>query len=174
MAVYYKEGTYTASILSHTFAPGKFGVQLVIEIEPFVDGNIYKRTVFLPFLDEQGNPAKYADKTIEVLQSIGYYDDPSRLDNQSANPISLVGTEITAYCKHTGGKERWYINTPREQVEREVVDKNTLRKLDALFGRQLKKPKAATAKPALAPVQTVEEVNAELAFEPELNDDVPF
>lgn len=147
MANYYQEGNYEATILSHTFTPGKFGVQLVIEIEPHVEGNAYPRTVYLAFLDESGNPAKHIDETIAALAAMDYTDIPSRLDKQSKNPASLIGTEIKVTCKYNkDGKERWYINTPRAELE--AVDSGTLRKLDALFGKQLKGAKPVDAKAA--------------------------
>jgi len=161
-APYYSEGNYQATIRSHTFTPGQYGVQLVIGIEPVVDVEAYPRTVYLPFLDAEENPDKNIDRTISALNSIGYADNPSRLDPQSDNPASLIGTEITVTCKYNkDGKERWYIKTPREECE--PVAKTTLRKLDALFGKELKKgkPVAATAKTTKEmKADTVAEMNA--------------
>ena len=190
MAIYYGEGTYQATILSHTFTPSDYGVQLSVVIEPIVDGEAKPRTVYLAFLDAEGNPSEYSDKTVEVLQTLGYSDDPSRLDANSDNPVSLVGVECTAYCKHKDGKERWYINTPRANLE--PVEPKILKRLDVLFGKQLKKS-TSTPTPTKAPIvggpitpatrkvlekakvdtsanADIDAANAELAG----NDDIPF
>lgn len=186
---YYAEGDYTATIISHTFAPGEYGVQLVIGIEPNVEAQMYPRTIYLPFLDKDENPDKNYERTIAALNHIGYADNPSRLDKDSDNPASLVGNEIDVVCKYSNaGKERWFIKTPRE--EREPVGKAMLRKLDSLFGKELKKGAAAQVKTPEPSKQSftadarkvVEEAKSKMATkkaestEPvtEEGDDIPF
>jgi hypothetical protein len=167
---YYAEGDYTATITSHTFTPGQYGVQLVIGIEPHVEGNAYPRTIYLPFLDVDGNPDKNIERTIAALAEIGYHDAPSRLDAGSENPVSLIGNEIGARCNYNkDGRERWYIKTEREPLA--AVDKPTLRRLDALFGKQLRAAKTKDGPPSAKNPPAVDP-NAEL--QNAANDESPF
>jgi hypothetical protein len=180
MAIYYGEGEYPAIIVSHTFSAGQYGTQLVIEIEPQSSGNTNKRTAYLGFLDGDGKTDKNIEKTLAFLRSIGYCDDPSRLDANSPNPASLIGTEVTAFCRHNvkDDKEKWYLNAPKEAVDRKVLSK-----LDSLFGKQLKNQAPATcpkpsptakARNALTDTKPkdIDAANNELADA--VGDDIPF
>ena len=171
---YYAEGNYQATIVSHTFTPGQYGVQLVIGIEPHTDGKSYSRTIYLPFLDADENPDKNIERTMTALATIGFAGNPSQLDPQSDNPVSLVGNEITATCKYNqDSKERWYVTTEREPIK--PVTKPMLRKLDALFGKELKKNGAK--QPPVKKQKAADVFPEQQGIEPEQDgavDDIPF
>ena len=154
MAPYYDEGEYTATIVGHYYLPGDYGLQLVIEIEPEVDIQVRKRSVYLNWLDQDGNPDKFADRTVHALHALGYYDAPSQLDPKSSNPRSLIGVSAQFRCQYKkNGNEGWYIITPYEPKERPPVDAKALRSLDALFGTELKAGKPADEPPPQRPPQ---------------------
>ena len=175
MAPYYDQGDYNATIVRHYYTQGQYGLQLAIEIEP--EGGDRKRTVYLGLLDENGNTAQYADRTVEALHAIGYHDQPSRLDPQSANPASLVGQEIEVTCKYNkNNNESWYVRTPRP--ENVPVEPKTLRQIDALFGKAVNDgKKASQPQPETKPPSpSADAVNRELdtAAEAEAPDGIPF
>ena len=143
----YREGKYPATIVGQEFDDGQYGVQFIIELE--TNGNSGdNRSVYLSLTDEHEQRAKYADKTIEVLRHLGFAGSEAsftRLDPGHANHFSLIGCQCEAYCKHKTNAEgnvgeRWYINTPRAGMERTPPEKTALRKLDSLFGKELKEP----------------------------------
>ena len=180
MAPYYSEGKYPATIVSQAFDDGQYGLQFILEIE--IDDNTgNKRTVYLSLTDENGQRAKYADITVEVLRHLGFAGSEAsltRLDPDASNHFSFVGCLCEGYCKHkTNGEgkvgERWYINTPRAGVERTPPEKNALRKLDTLFGKELKEAPPAGVPPVQkAATQPAEQREPLPADRPD--DDIPF
>lgn len=178
MAPFYSEGKYPVTIVSQAFDDGQYGLQFILEIE--IDDNTgNKRTVYLSLTDEHGQRAKYADITIEVLRHLGFAGSEAsltRLDPDASNHFSFVGCRCEGYCKHktnSEGKtgERWYINTPR--AERTPPAKTALRKLDSLFGKELKEAPAAGTPPP--PVQSTEQSEqSELPPVDDPTDSIPF
>lgn len=177
MAPYYPEGKHPATIINQCFDDGKYGLQFILEIE--IDDNTgNKRTVYLALTDEDGQRAKYADITIEVLRHLGFAGSEAslvRLDPDHANHFSFVGVPCEGYCKHKTNdagntNERWYINTPRAGMERTPPEKTALRKLDSLFGKELKEPPVEGVVP---PVQRQVEQSDSLPSD-RPDDDIPF
>lgn len=83
--------------------------------------------------------------TVEKLQRIGYDKESfDYLDAEHPDHISFAGQEITVTCKHETweGKTREKWDLAREGgggLKVEAVDKGGLKKLNALFGKHLKK-----------------------------------
>jgi hypothetical protein len=157
MAPFYAEGKYPATVVGQDFDDGQYGVQFLLELE-INDNSGNRRTVYLSLTDEHGQRAKYADITIEVLRHLGFAGSEAsiaRLAHDHANPFSLIGVQCEGYCKHKTNSEgrtgeRWYINTPRAGMERTPPAKTALRKLDSLFGKELKEPLPEGAAPPRA------------------------
>jgi hypothetical protein len=178
MAPYYPEGKHPATIVGQLFDDGKYGLQFILEIE--IDDNTgNKRTVYLSLTDEKGQRAQYADITIEVLRHLGFAGSEAslaRLDPDAANHFSFIGCRCEGYCKHKTNEEgktgeRWYINTPRAAVERTPPEKNALRKLDSLFGKELKEPPPEGAQP---PQQATQQPEQPTDADAQSGDDIPF
>lgn len=178
MAPHYPEGKYPAIVVGQGFDDNQYGVQFLLEIE-IDDGTGNKRTVYLSLTDENGQRAKYADITIEVLRHLGFAGSEtslSRLDPDHANHFSFIGAQCEGYCKHKTNSEgrtgeRWYINTPRAGMERTPPKQTALRKLDSLFGKELKEPLSEVMQPPRQPTQQPEQ-SADAAEQPD--DDIPF
>lgn len=182
MAPFYPEGKYPATVVGQSFDDGQYGVQFILEIE-IDDGTGNKRTVYLSLTDEHEQRAKYADITIEVLRHLGFAGSEAslcRLDPDHANPFSLIGVECEGYCKHktnTEGRtgERWYINTPRAGVERTPPKQTALRKLDSLFGKELKAaPPEGAAPPVTRQVDDTPDSPGQDTDPSVEGDDIPF
>lgn len=180
MAPFYPEGKYPATIVSQAFDDGQYGVQFILEIE--IDDNTgNKRTVYLSLTDEHGQRAKYADITIEVLRHLGFAGSEAslaRLDPDASNHFSFVGCRCEGYCKHKTNNEgrtgeRWYINTPRAGAERTPPAATALRKLDSLFGKELKEaPGAGSQPPPQQSSESTEQPEPPPTETP--GDDIPF
>lgn len=160
MAAHYASGVHVAEIVGQEFAETDFGVQLAIKIMP--QNGEYERTVFLGLTDKEGNPASFtnsmgetvnvADQSLEVIAYLGLPDGQlSRLAPGHPEFFSFEGMQVQAYCQHKVKKdgavsERWYINVPRALGQ--PLEKNALRKLDALFGKALKDKRKKKETPA--------------------------
>ena len=173
----YQTGTYPARIIKQGFpAPGNYGLQFAITVLP--QGGAKNRTVYLSLTDENGEPHKYSDKAIEVLQYLGFHGDPidfGKLDPSQDGHYSFVGIDVECYCavktKDDGTlKEYWYINTPGGAIEPPA--KADIRKLNSLFGKQLKTggaPPPRTSKPPASTPATSMDMTV-----PEFGSDIPF
>lgn len=146
---HYAEGTYPATVVGQCFDDGKFGMQFLIELE--IDDNTgSKRTAYMSLTNDKGDRHKNAHKTIAVIRHLGFSGSETsmaRLDPSHANHFSFVGARCDLFCSHYtndagDAKVNWYINTPRAGMERTPPQKNALRKLDSLFGKELKEPAA--------------------------------
>jgi hypothetical protein len=153
MAAYYEQGNYPVRIVGQYFDESKYGMQFCLKIQPSA-GQSYERTVYLSLTDEQGNKAQYYDKTLDVLAYLGFAEERfEKLDPQHPQCCSFVGREVSAYCKHKpdgkgGTKEVWYIDIPKAKYEPKPVDSSRLRKLNAMFGKDMKeRAKREQAKP---------------------------
>ena len=154
---HYEQGTYHIQIIEQGFDEGKYGLSFWLKFS--VTGGEYERTAFLSLIDEEGNPARYAEKSMEVLRHLGFSGAEGKLsilDPRHPQCVSFVGIECEGYCSHKvkddgNVVERWYINTPRDGMETKPPEKDTLRKLDALFGKELKQ--AAKDNPQPPPPQ---------------------
>ena len=184
MSLRYDQGSYQATILRQGFSETKYGWQFVLAIQPVANGDCPERTVYLALTNADGDKAEYADKTIAVLQHLGFRGseaDVARLDPKHSSHHSFVGQVVEAYCKHaendTGRFERWYINTPRPGTELKTPDPTTLRNLQTLFGKELAGSGGATpakTKPRPAMPRTAEEILASKNNELSQLDDMPY
>ena len=185
MGTYYEQGDYKATITSQGFSDGDFGLQFVLKIQPKSTGDSKERTVFLALTNKEGGRDDYADKTIEVLRHLGFHGAEAnfaKLDPESVDCHSFVNMEVDAYCHHGTRKsdgetvERWYINTPRSGgIEIVKPDSLATRKLDSLFGKELKAPPEtpppAQEAPPLTPAVAKQEAEA---LETAAAKDIPF
>jgi hypothetical protein len=162
MTVYYNQGTYPVRIVEQYWDETEYGMQFCLKILPTNVEQPYERTVYLSFTDADGNKAQFYEKTLDVLAHLGFAEDRfEKLDPRHPQCVNFVDTEITAYCKHKpdgkgGAKEAWYINVPKDKYEPKPVESSQLRKLNALFGKDMKERAkvGGVAKPAKPPVQT--------------------
>lgn len=161
MAPHYEEGTYRGLITEQGFDESKYGLQFWIKFR--LDGE-RERTAFLSLTDEKGNRSKFADKSLEVLLHLGFPGGDGKLsvlDPRHPSCFSFVDREAEFYCSHKRRDdgtvvERWYVNTPRTGMETTPPERDSMRRLDALFGKTLRDaakaaPKPAAPKPAVQP-----------------------
>lgn len=182
MAPAYKQGSHRVRVVKQGFAEGEYGLQFVLTVVPLGHENGYERTVYLSLTDADGQRAEYADKSIGVLKHLGFHGDEAsmaRLDPEHPQFHSFHGVECEAYCQHKdkGGKvvERWYINTPRSGgVEYTKPKAVMLKKLDSLFGKELKEAPPETAPQHTAPPLTDPGVLEAEAAATTGEDDIPF
>lgn len=176
MSIHYPKGTHRARITGQGFpAANEYGMRFMFRILP--NGGEYERTAYHPLSDSEGRPAERSDQTIAIFQMLGFGGDDSdiaQLDPEHPNHFSFIGLEVDAYCQHKQRDdgievERWYINIPREGPIIEPLEKPMARKLNALFGKQLK------TRGELQPATTAEIVPTTSESElPEDGDDIPF
>ncbi len=159
MGVFYSEGTHRVEIIRQGFSDGDYGAQFVLGIVPKGNYEERERTAYLPFTDKDGKRViiqtengdrDLSEQTLQVIAYLGYAgDDLAVLEEGHPEHVSFVGTVVEAYCKHklkdnddgtSTTVERWYINTPRAKLK--PVETTTIRKLNALFGKDLAKMEA--------------------------------
>lgn len=182
MAPVYEENNHRVKITKQGFSEAKYGLQFVLTVLPIDHPSGYERTVYLSLTDIDGERAQYADKTIEVLKHLGFYGDEAslaRLDPDHAQCHSFVGVECEAYCKHKTKDdkvfERWYINTPRSGgVEYNTPKAAMMRKLDNLFGKELKEPPPETTPQQNAPSPDNPGITPQEATATTGEDEIPF
>ena len=165
----YEKGTYRATIVGQGFPePSEYGLQYAIELEIGVSKD--RRTSYLSLTDADGNRAEYADASIKVLRYLGFCEseaDFAQLDPDHSEHHSFIGKVVDAYCspkvKDSKTSERWYINTPGAGTAIKPLEKSSIRKLNALFGKEIKAP-ADSPPPVTAPkaAPPVEQLPAEM------------
>jgi hypothetical protein len=179
MSTYYPQGAQQADIVAQGFVDGEFGWQFTLTIIPV--GGEHKRTVYLSLTDQHGARHKHADNSINVLRHLGFHGaeaDFARLDPGHPDCHSFAGQGVEAYCNHKTkdngtAVEQWYINTPRAATAVKPLEKDMARKLNALFGKELKAGTSiAPSVPTPTPPTGI--TPAEAAAETETEDDVPF
>lgn len=140
---FYDEGRYTCRLTTHgidKLNSEKATPYVFISFYPIVDGEDgqYERSVKL-WLTE-----KTVKRTIETLRDLGWEGD--RFADLPKH--SFAGKQVEIECTHNGQYEDW--DFPFVQPARAVqADEAVAKKLDALFGKQLKAT-AAVAAPAAA------------------------
>lgn len=108
----------------------------------------YERSIFMVF----------TDKTIEFrlkdLAELGFHGESfGELDLTYPNAHDLRGKEIALFCSHEEyegqQRERWGLARASMRPEVQPLDAKEIRKLDSLFGRQLRQQarKAKTEEP---------------------------
>lgn len=142
MAPVYECGTYRATITGQRFDDGQYGWQFVLTIQPIANPMKGERTVYLSLTDENGDRAKYADRSIDAIRHLGFTGDAdlAKLDPDKSGFFSFIGKEVEVKCDHKNDKERWYIMTPRSGQENTSPPTVIASKFRALFGKELKKP----------------------------------
>lgn len=160
MSTHYQAGKYRCQITEQGFGESKNKKTpfLGLKVRPtgFYDvtnGDLvpcsdFERTVMLYLTDNT------IDQAMKNIRSLGFTGDSFRaLDPEMPGHISLIGVETDFQCKHEpydgGIGEKWEFplseGRPLEKVS------GLSKKLDALFGKQIKSsgtPKPATARPA--------------------------
>lgn len=173
MGAYYPQGVYIGRVVRHELGESskKGTPQFMVTFEileardNFGDSSrvqSHERSVYI-YLTEKSMPI-----ALDALKVLGY-----RGTKVSAlADADFTGKEVELYCKHEDyegeARERWQINTPREQKESKPVDPMQLRKLDALFCKALK----SQAVPDAQPDNDANRAMQEAAVDAEL--DVPF
>lgn len=154
---HYEPGRYVGVVTDQGLTKASTGtIQLVLKIritegtQPARDVEQYERTLFLAITD------KTLPYLVPKLQALGYNRDSfAYLDKTNPQHQDLAGTKAEFFCKHEPGKdgdlrERWDVCSP-SALDLKPPDVADVRKLDALFGKQLKALKAAAPKPAVTP-----------------------
>lgn len=155
----YTPGKYLCRIVKQSIQAAQTGTpQVVLEIEPLGQINPSRPGDLMP-VDDPGSyfPRMFwaiTEKTIEFvvpkLAKLGYnHDDFDHLDPEHPEAVQFAGTEIVCECKletYNGKtRERWDLPFESEAIP---VEKNELKKLNALFGKHLKPLKQNSAKAA--------------------------
>lgn len=152
MPAQYEEGRYWLKVLSQAFGKSKkkgtpeFSLRVLVKgrVDPeHPDGDLLKcaqneRALYL-YITE--NTAEYV---LRDLERIGF-DKPSfrYLDPQTENFHNFADAEFEGFCEHEeyegDMKERWRFAKPRGSQDVTPLEDGEVRKLDALFGKQLQK-----------------------------------
>lgn len=173
---YYDVGRYLVRLGKHAVVEKTAGPQLVIKFEVLgvydktgqvVDCSGYERSFYRVLND------KTMSFAIDELKALGFSAPKfSSLDPESDDPFSFDGIECDMWCSHKPDqngnlRENWApAKTGSGEIEGKRADRSALRKLDSLFGKELKSSKPTASKrepqPAAAMAQGVSD------------DDVPF
>ena len=161
---FFEAGRYWAKVIGQQFGEAKTGnpqfvlrIAILGKLDP-VDpkGDLIscpsgERTIWRTITD------KTIDRFIQDLQTLGFKGTSfSQLEPKGDNYHNLSGTEVPVYCEHetsnqTGElREQWGIVNEGGAPQVKELDPKGIRKLDALFGKQLKAlsaPEAASAAP---------------------------
>lgn len=155
---YYEVGRYVCRLGQHAMVEKEKGPQLVLRFKVLGrydnmgqvhEVNSYERTYYRVFNE---NTISFA---IEDLKALGFAAPKfSSLDPEDSDPFNFDGIECDMWCSHKPNRdgdmqEVW---SPAKQggsteIEGKRVEKSALRKLDNLFGRQLRSEVAPTGKP---------------------------
>jgi hypothetical protein len=149
MSIFYQPGRYRCEILDQALSEAKTGTpQLVLKIKVLELENgspldaQYEREIYRSITE---NTMPYF---LQDLKTLGYTRDSFRyLDPNVPNYHNFAGQEMIARCTHEEGsggmRERWNValmgggGTGKLEVER-PLDSAAIRKLDNLFGKQLR------------------------------------
>lgn len=184
MGVFYNEGQYEAEVLEHAFqlTKNKDKVMIVLKLkitgwldvpsgDIMPDQNQYERRIYMVIPDDEEGKAKVLAK----LRGAGW--EGTRFED-----FNLDGRTVQVRCYHTEDKkegskyfgqqqENWDLRRPFESKPLED-DKSLAKKLNALFGKELK---ATAPKPASKPAPQPQTVPGD-DFNPPYPEDetVPF
>jgi hypothetical protein len=168
---YYPEGAYVGEIIKQGFgetSKGNAQFFITCKVIGYPDKqnpnnflafpqNVkqYERTVFRVINENT------IDFAIEDLQQLGFEGTSFReLDPASPSHQSFVGNQVDLYCKHETyeGKlnERWQLSRPMSGgLEVKPLAADSLRKLDAMFGKALTDAQKKSGKVPQAPPPVV-------------------
>jgi len=171
VSIHYEVGRYKCTVKQQGFTTAKTGTQqfyLVFDVTATDGGEsvaIHERTYYKAL----------TEKTIEYFatdaKNLGFTGGSlTQLDPSSPQHFSLVGREVTMFCKHGtdasgNAREEWEVGMGAREMK--PADATKLRSLDVLFGNALKRsggPRPVAAMPPPPP----------MAAAPVNNDDVPF
>lgn len=178
MQPFYEEGTYDGEVLEQAFEEASTGSPMLtmkVRIEQFVidpgmkteelqDCNQqYVRTVNIVFAE------KSIEYSIKKLRYAGF-------EGESFLDCNLTGSKVRLNCKHREYKgepsESWDLMLPPKERKPLEDSDSVKKKLQALFGKQLKSS-ANASKPKPAEGGTVSN-QPESVTVPDDDDDVPF
>jgi len=187
MATGYDEGRYWLKVLSQAFGKSKkrgtpeFSLRVLVKgrVNPEApDGDLLscaqnERTIYL-YITE--NTAEYV---LRDLERIGFDKSSFRfLDPQANGFHNFADAEFEGFCDHEEyeGKvnEKWRFAKPRGQQDVTPLEDGEVRKLDALFGKQLQKVAARKPeKPADKPAEKAATAVIDRPPPPD-DDSIPF
>jgi hypothetical protein len=150
-APFYAEGNYVCEIISQAMTEASTGnPQFVLRFKVLgapdpknpdnylVAPQQYERSCYRTITE------KTIDWFIDDLRVLGFTGNSFRdLSSDSPNFCNFKGLTIDMYCKHVPGqngeREEWNISHPRSNSpEYKQLDSKQVRKLDDLFGKQLR------------------------------------
>lgn len=177
MSAYYEPGNYLCEITDHrlgTTQTGKPQWVLTFIVQAFLlNGNEEavsqsERRIYRVITD---NTFQYLKDDVEHLMTLGEISGDvtgfEALDLGNPGALDFRGVKFEAYCKHEEYqgdiKERWQISSGKREVE--PLDNSELRKLNNLFGKELRKlSRKGDQKPQSEPSMVP----------PDEGDDIPF
>lgn len=198
MSTYYNVGMYNAEITGQglTESSVKKTPQFFLSVVPFQQilstgevedipmGERFERTIFRPITE------KTIEYLVEDLRRIGFAGKSfDQLVLGSPNCCDMRGRSINVRCEHEKyeGKtrERWSLAWGGTGYQAEPMADETVRKLNALYGKQLKEKcgNGTSAKPAVPVAPEPQELESKEKFaegelaaaaEAEDVDDIPF
>ena len=176
MAPHYAEGVYECEIVGQGLNTSKTKGTPGVFLDIVPQNGQYDRRIQWWITD------KTVDFVIRDLRLIGFAGESwSELDPTSEKFYDFTGKTIQAQCRYERDAtdpskvyERWelpYEGKPRETIR---LDKKQVRKLDMMFGKQLKAAKleAPAAQPVAPP--TKEELEAQIDADIAADDGIPF
>lgn len=148
MSIFYQEGPYVGEIISQALGKAKTGTpQFILQFKVLDGGPVYTRTIFMAITE------KTVEFVVAALEKLGYGAGTfGALDPSHPNHESFVGRQIDVYCRHENDqngnlREKWSISRGASAFKVDPLDNRELRKLDALFGKQLPKPAPVSSPP---------------------------
>lgn len=174
---FYAPGVYVCQVTDQALSKASTGTpQFVLKVKVLGKPDPKDPGSYIP-VDQQYDRTIFrtiTDKTIpyltEDLKALGFTGSSFRyLDPNVEGAQIFTGTILDCYCKHENDqrgdlRERWSIaRQGGGKLDVEALDAAEVRKLDALFGKQLKQQPATAPKPA--PTAAPLDVS---------DDDVPF
>lgn len=155
MSVFYQEGRYLGEVTQQALGEAKTGnAQIVLKFRVLEEENgapvqqQYERSVFLTITE---NTIKYL---VPKLKAIGYTRDSfAYIDTSRSNHHSLISERAIFVCKHETNndgltREKWDVGISESgPIEVKPLEPSKLRKLDSLFGKELKQLSVNAPKP---------------------------
>lgn len=148
MSVFYEKGRYRCRISKQGLTAASTGTTqfflqfdvLARVIGPNAEAEVqqYTRTMFRAITE------KTIPYLLEDLQALGFHGGSfAELDPDNSSHQSFVGQEIAMYCNHEtdqkgSPREKWGVARSAGEMEVRPPEKTEIRKLDALFGKQLR------------------------------------
>lgn len=147
----YTPGTYLARITRQQLGKTskgnpQFVLSFTVEAKVAADGSgnleqcpVYERSIFRAITDKT---VTYLMEDLDYLGIGAELSSFGQLDQDSPQCVRVIDQEIEVVCQHEMYegqlKERWSLNRGGSGLQIEPVDKQEIRQLDTLFGKQLK------------------------------------